>query len=195
MQTQLLRWTIATALVAGVDDLDQQADLFAAFNADAIAVQGVAEHDCEALADRLGMRAAWSLSYYSRTPLMKSSGIGLAVITSLTAHEPAVQVVAGRDSGWSRDRRIAQTVTVERSDHSAYAIRQSLDDPGEWPTTRAPAVTIRPQQVGIDDSRAIELPPKAVEIEIHQPVTITGTQAVIAATSFSMPWVASNVPL
>jgi hypothetical protein len=192
-------WTLATWLLTGLDDAGAHADptvaALRALDADVIAVQSVRRPVAELLAGALAMRHEWALSHYPRTPLFRSQGVGLAVFTPHRIIEHRTVVVSTASSTWSNDRRIAQAVLIERPDHSSYAVVHAVPpvDAHAGFDGSAPTIVIRPVQVGIDPSRAIELPPTATAVATDTTVPIAGGQPLLVVR-FEQDWVQPDFP-
>lgn len=195
-ETVTRRWTVATWLVAGAGDhLDAVANALRSVRADAVALQSIRRDDADAVARALEQRVEWELSHYPNTPLFQRSGVGLCVISPHRLADSRV-VPTERRSRWSRRRRIVQSVTVLRSDHSEYRIVHRVgpvgvlggeDDAGN-------SITITPEQVGVDAVRAIGIPDAAtlVAAQVERPIA---TVAPLQSTTFEMPWVQGDFPV
>jgi endonuclease/exonuclease/phosphatase family metal-dependent hydrolase len=123
MRTVARRWTVTTWNVHGIEDppLDDVAQVLADASADVIALQEVERGQAASLAERLGMRHEWALKHYPRTPLLRASGEGLAILTPHALREAGSRALT-KHSTWSWRRRIVQWGLVERDDHSAHRI-------------------------------------------------------------------------
>lgn len=191
------RWTIATWLVAhGTADLADVITALRPVDADAYALQSLAETDVERIADELGMYHAWELSYHPHSRLIPGSGIGLAIVSPHRIEASTSAVVNDHGSLWSSRRRIAQWATVVRADHSAYSLGHAVGTvpPATFPTDAAPLVEIRPDQVDHDTTRAIELPEGATSIDSTTARPIAGVAPMLSGT-FEMPWVRGDFPV
>ncbi len=199
-ETVTRRWTIATWLVAGhPGDVEAIAVPLDALGADAIALQSVREHDVEQVAAALGANHVWAKSHHPRARLFPGSAVGLALLTPHRIRDDGTIVVSEARSLWSRRRRIAQVATVERPDHSAYAIGHCMAPgrdglPFTTPTGGAPAVTIRPVQVGIDAELALDLPDGATPIDTATSRPVADMAELLSVT-FEMPWVQGDFPV
>ncbi|MDW3212558.1 MAG: hypothetical protein R8G01_01060 [Ilumatobacteraceae bacterium] len=195
LETVPRTWTIASWLVPHAD-AGVVGDALAALDADAIALQSITEDDVERLADRLRVRHAWELSYYPTSRLLPGSGVGLAVLTRHAVGDSASVVANNHSSTWSRHRRIAHFVVVERSDHSGYTIGHAVGvpDPESMGAPPAPLVWFRPEQVGIDDARSVDLPAGATVAATRVTEPIAGAPKLFVVT-FDMPWVQGDFPV
>ena len=163
IETVLRRWTVATWLLAGVDDFESVAHALEPLAADAIALQSLHERDADTIAAALGMQMAWEVSHYPRSRILVGTSVGLAVLTPHRVSASHATVTSSTSTLWSTKRRIAQCCTVERHDHTAYMIVHAVG-PTHGVTTDGggfPLVRMVPEQVGIDETRAIELPQDA----------------------------------
>jgi endonuclease/exonuclease/phosphatase family metal-dependent hydrolase len=123
MRTVARRWTVTTWNLHGIEDppLDDVAGVLAGARADVIALQEVERGQAAALAERLGMRHVWALKHYPRTPLLRSSAEGLAILTPHTLRDTGSRPLTPQ-STWSWRRRIVQWGLVERDDLSAHRV-------------------------------------------------------------------------
>jgi hypothetical protein len=143
----------------------------------------------------MGANVTWELSHYPTTRLFRGSAVGLAVITPHTIAASHSLVSNDHPSTWSSQRRIAQIVTVERHDHTAYAISHVVGPTGVRLSAGSHAqVVMTPEQVGVDASRAIRLPDDATVIRSTtvRPVPV---MAEMQVTTFEMPWVRGDFPV
>ena len=195
-ETVQRRWTVTTWLLAGVDDFEAVVHALEPLTADAIALQSVHERDADTVAAALGMQMAWDVSHYPRSRLVLGSSVGLAVLTPHRVSATHTTVTSATSSLWSTSRRIAQFCTVERHDHTGYTIVHAVGpthgavvDAGGFPLVR-----MTPEQVGVDETRAIELPAAAsgASSTVSQP--IDGANR-LQATSFALPWVQGDFPV
>ncbi|TDT15828.1 hypothetical protein BDK89_1407 [Ilumatobacter fluminis] len=195
-ETVQRRWTVATWLLAGVDDFETVAHALEPLSADAIALQSVHERDADTVAAALGMQMAWEVSHYPRSRVFIGSSVGLAVLTPHRVSASHATVTSAKSSLWSTSRRIAQFCTVERHDHTAYTLvhavgptHGAMADAGGFPLVR-----MVPEQVGVDETRAIELPPEASAATSTVAEPIEGANG-LQATSFELPWVKGDFPV
>lgn len=188
-------WTIASWFVPHADP-SAIADGLAGIDLDAVALQSITKDDVERLADRLGVRHAWELSYHPTSRLLPGSGVGLAVLTRHAIGDSASVVTNNHSSTWSRHRRIAHFAVVERADHTGYTIGHAVGapDPESRGAPPAPLVWFRPEQVGIDDARAVDLPDGAVIVDAHTLRPIAGAARLLVVT-FELPWVQGDMPV
>ena len=189
-------WTVVTWLVAhGRSDLDAVVGALRRVEADAIALQSLEESDVEHIADALGVRSAWELSYHPVSRLIPGSGIGLAVLSPHAIDVSQHVVINEHHSTWSKHRRIAQFAVVDRADHSSYAIGHAVGTvaAGAMPGVSAPLVMIRPEQVEHDPGRAVEVPSGATvtNTEVVRPI---GNAEPMLTVTFEMPWVQGDSP-
>lgn len=197
METVPRRWTIATWLVphAG-DDTEAIVRALDASAADAIALQSVRERSLVEIGAALGMHHSWELSHHPRSRLLPGSAVGLAVLSPHHVTDSHSTVTNEHRSTWSTKRRIVQTALVERADHSASAIRHALGPvrSDHAPHGGMPMVRIRPEQVGVDASRAVELPPgsETIAAETSRPVA---DGAHLLSVTFELPWVQGDFPV
>lgn len=189
------RWTVATWLLTGTHDVDRATAALSALEADVIAVQSVRRAFASQLAERLGVQHEWALSHYPHTPLFRSQAVGLATLTPHRIVEHREQVLSKATSTWSNDRRIAQAVLVERADRSAYAVLHSVPpvDTTIGLGGSAPTIVIRPVQVGIDDTRAVQLPADAAVVSAQTTTPIAGGQPMLVV-GFEQSWVQADFP-
>ena len=190
-------WTVVTWLVAlGRSDLDAVVDALRGIDADAIALQSLEESDVEHVADALGVRFAWELSYHPVSRLIPGSGIGLAVLSPHGVDTSHHVVINEHHSTWSKHRRIAQFAVVNRADHSGYAIGHAVGSvtAGAMPGVSAPLVMIRPEQVEHDARRAVEVPNGATvtNTDVIRPIE---NAAPMLTVTFEMPWVQGDFPV
>ena len=187
-------WTIASWLVAATDPAAVGRSL-SGVDADAIALQSLREDHAERIADRLGVACAWELSFHPRSRLVPGSGIGLAVLTPHTIADSVSFVTNNHSSTWSKHRRIAQFAVVERPDHSGYTIGHAVGspDPESMGHPPAPFVWFRPEQVGLDAGRAVEVPGQATVVETATSTPLEGSAPMLTVT-FEMPWVRGDFP-
>jgi hypothetical protein len=194
------RWTIATWLVSGIDHADRIAAPFGVASGhercDAIALQSVRHAVADAVATELSMQCTWALSHYPKSPLFRSHGVGLAMLTPHRIRSTHDQVVSKKTSTWSNDRRIAQQVLLERDDHSAYAIVHAVPPIGldvAFPGN-APTVVLRPVQVGIDVAGAVRLPDQARLVSSDTSTPESDRQPLLRV-SFEQEWVRPDLPI
>lgn len=196
IETVRRRWTVATWLVAGGGEhLDRIVATLAGTGADAVALQSLRERDAETIAAALGANVAWDLSYHPTSRLFAGSGVGLAVVTPHTIAASHSLVSNDHPSRWSRQRRIAQIVTVERHDHTAYAISHVVGPTRVRLSAGSHAqVAITPEQVGADPAAAIRVPDDAATVatDVLRPVD---TLHELQVTTFDMPWVRGDFPV
>ena len=191
------RWTVTSWLVAHGDaDLDRLIAALRGVDADAHALQSLEESDVERIADALDMQHAWEMSHHPTSRLFPGSAVGLAILSPHRIAGSSSTVVNDHSSLWSTRRRIAQWATVARDDHSAYTIGHAVGSVlgGVYPTTGAPLIEIRPEQVDHDADRAIGLPKGATTIESATSRPIERVAPMLAAT-FEMPWVQGDLPV
>jgi hypothetical protein len=196
MATVNRRWTIATWMVARLDDrLDAAVRALEQIGADAIALQSIGEADTVDLAAALGVHHAWARSHHPRSRLLPGSAVGLAVVTPHRITGGHDLILGDPRSLWSSQRRVAQTVVIARADQSAYAVAHATErlDEAALPTGSAPLVRIRPAQVGIDDSRALQVPLGATTLAALSETPLDGIAPLLAVT-FEMPWVQGDFP-
>lgn len=195
IETVPRRWTIVTWLVAGVGDAETIVREIEPHEADAIALQSVAERTVDEIAAALGLAHAWDLSHYRRSRLLPGSAVGLAVLTPHRLGATERTVSNEHRSTWSTKRRIAQRANVERADHSAYRIVHVVGPSStNWPDDAMPTITVRPEQVGIDPERAVEPPTGATLVEHTTLRPVAGAAPMLAAT-WEMPWVVGDFPV
>jgi hypothetical protein len=197
LETVPRTWTIASWLVAhAAHDVGRVADALGRFDADAYALQSVREDDAERLADRLGVTCAWELSYHPRSRLLPGSGVGLAVLSRHSITDSASIVTNNHSSAWSTARRIAHFAVVKRADHSGYTIGHAVGspDPESMARTPAPLVWFRPEQVGIDETRAVDLPDGSTLVRAVTTRPIDGASHLLSVT-FDLPWVLGDFPV
>lgn len=190
-------WTVVTWLVAhGRSDLDAVIGALRGVGADAIALQSLEESDVEHIADALGVRHAWELSYHPVSRLIPGSGIGLAVLSPHGVDVSNHTVVNEHHSTWSKHRRIAQFAVVNRADHSGYAFGHAVGNvpAGSMPGLSAPLVMIRPEQVEHDVERAVEVPGGATVTTTAIDHPIERAEPMLTVT-FEMPWVQGDFPV
>jgi hypothetical protein len=188
-------WTIVSWLLARGTDVDATGDALWSREADVIALQSVREADVRRVAERLDTVYAWELSHHPRSRLRPGGGVGLAVLTPHRLSRSSSVVTNDHRSPWSRERRIAQIVTVERSDHSGYSVGHALTaaDPDRLRYGTYPLVWVRPTQIGIDPARAVELPDGATVVHTETASPIEGVEPMLSLT-FDLPWVESDCP-
>ncbi len=190
------RWTVVTWLVAGAsDEVMAVRNALRSIGADAVALQSVRRDAARAIAEPLEHRHEWALSFYAQTPIMRSSGVGLCVLTPHEIPNVRSSVISARSSVWSRQRRIAQAAVVRRADHSEYRLLHRVGaDPAGEPVDTGNVVIITPEQVGVDAARAIVLPEAArlVDARVERPIA---TVAPLQATTFEMDWVQGDFPV
>jgi len=193
-ETVTRTWTIASWLVAAIDTAAVGRALDGV-HVDALALQSLREDEAARIADELGLACAWELSYYPRSRLFPGSAIGLAMLTPHTISDSASFITNDHTSTWSKHRRIAQLAVVERSDHSGYAIGHAVGSPDPESMGRPPApfVWFRPEQVGIDPSRAVVVPDGASVVETSASTPLGGSAPMVSVT-FEMPWVQGDFP-
>lgn len=193
-ETVSRRWTIATWLVAGVD-ADAIARALLPLGADAVALQSLREADAERIATRLGVEHAWERSFHPRSRLLPGSAIGLAVLSPHSIDDSVSVVTNNHTSLWSKHRRIAQFAVVNRGDASGYTVGHAVGspDPESMGPPPAPLVWFRPQQVGIDDDRAVEVPDDATIVDTTASTPVDGSAPLLTVT-FEMPWVQGDFP-
>lgn len=195
METVPRTWSIASWLVPNLGT-DAIGDGLADVDVDAVALQSVKRDDVERVAQRLGIRHAWELSFHPASRLIPGSGIGLAVLTRHTIGDSAGVVTNNHSSTWSRHRRIAHFAVVQRADHSGYTIGHAVGapDPESSGAPPAPLVWFRPEQVGIDDTRAVDLPDGATVTGTRTSEPVAGASKLFVVT-FDMPWVQGDFPV
>ena len=188
------RWTIVTWLVAGID-AGAIGRALQPLGADAIALQSLHEADAEQVADDLGVERAWERSFHPRSRLLAGSALGLAVLSPHSIGDSVSVVTNNHSSIWSRHRRIAQFAVVHRDDHSGYTIGHAVGspDPESMGPPPAPLVWCRPQQVGIDADRAVEVPDDATVVDATTARPVDGS-APLLTVIFEMPWVQGDFP-
>ncbi len=194
-QTVTRTWTIASWLVPHADAA-AVADGLAGIEADAVALQSITKDDIERIADRLGVRHAWELSYHPASRLLPGTGVGLAVLTRHSIGDSASVVTNNHSSAWSRHRRIAHFAVVERADQSGYTIGHAVGapDPESRGAPPAPLVWFRPEQIGIDDARAVDLPDGADLVDARTLEPIADASKLFVVT-FELPWVQGDMPV
>ena len=195
LETVSRTWTIASWLVPHTN-VRAVGDALAALDVDAIALQSITEDDVERLADRLAVRHAWELSHHPASRLLPGTGVGLAVLTRHAIEDSASVVTNNHSSAWSRHRRIAHFAVVERSDHSGYTIGHAVGapDPESMGAPPAPLVWFRPEQIGSDDSRSVDVPDEATVVATQTSEPIPGAPKLFTVT-FDMPWVQGDFPV
>lgn len=195
METVPRTWSIASWLVPHLD-VGVIGDSIAGLDVDAVALQSITNDDVERLADRLGVRHAWELSHHPTSRLLPGSGVGLAVLTRHAIGDSASVVTNNHSSTWSRQRRIAHFAVVERSDHSGYTIGHAVGapDPESMGAPPAPLVWFRPEQIGIDDARSVDLPADATVIATTATEPV-GDAAKLLVVTFVVPWVQGDFPV
>ena len=185
------RWTLATWLVAGhggqIDTIDRA---ITDIGADAVLLQSIRQSDVGRLAAGLGVDHVWALSHYPRSRLIRGSGVGLAVLSPHRIVEAFDVVVGEHRSSWSKARRIAQTATVVRDDHSGYQFGHAVAADtvfGSQPNA-APAVHVHPARIDSDPALAVELPDAAsvVSLAVARPIP---EAAPLLSLTYEMPWV------
>lgn len=182
-------------LLAGVTDIDATGDALESREADVFALQSVREADVRRVAERLDTVYAWELSHHPRSRLRPGGGIGLAVLTPHRLGRSSSMVTNDHRSLWSKERRIAQIVTVERADHSGYSVGHALTaaDPDPLTYETYPLVWVRPTQIGIDPARAVELPDGATVVHAEAASPIEGVEPMLSLR-FDLPWLESDFP-
>lgn len=195
METVPRTWSIASWLVPNLGT-GAIGDGLACLDVDAVALQSVKRDDVEQVADRLGIRHAWELSFHPASRLIPGSGIGLAVLTRHTIGDSAGVVTNNHSSTWSRHRRIAHFAVVRRADHSGYTIGHAVGapDPESLGAPPAPLVWFRPEQVDVDDTRAVDLPDGAVVTGTRTSEPVADAPKLFVVT-FDMPWVQGDFPV
>lgn len=193
-ETVQRRWTVASWLLAGVDDVEAVTHALEALSADAIALQSVHERDADTVAAALGMQMAWEVSHYPRSRLLLGSAVGLAVLSPHRITSSHSTVINDHRSLWSGKRRIAQLALVERHDQTGYTFVHALGTIAPTvPTTGFPAVRMVP--VGVDEAAAaIVLPAEATTVSSSTETPIDGAPPLLA-TTFEMPWVRGDFPV
>lgn len=183
-------------MARATSDLGVVADVLATVEADAFALQSLREDDAERLAERLGVACAWELSYYPRSRLLPGSGVGLAVLSSHAIGDSVSVVTNNHSSTWSKDRRIAHFAAVDRADHSGYTIGHAVGspDPESMGRPPSPLVWFRPEQVGVEATRAVDLPEPATGVNIESTAPLDGAAHLLTVT-FDMPWVQGDFPV
>ncbi|MDJ0770884.1 MAG: hypothetical protein QNJ12_18975 [Ilumatobacter sp.] len=183
------RWTIATWLVAGSrDDVEAIAAPLIDGELDVVMLQSIGKRNVDALAAAIGANHVWALSHHRRSRLLPGSGVGLAALTPHRIIGTVDAVVGEHRSRWSKHRRIAQEVTVERADHSAYAISHSVADGTVTGPAGPPRIVVRPSLVDAGAERAVELPDGAVLVDVDATTPIAGAAPLLTVT-FEMAWV------
>jgi hypothetical protein len=196
IQTVSRRWTIATWLVAGhggqIETIDHAIE---DLSCDAMLLQSIRESDVQPLAAGLGFHHVWALSHYRRSRLIRGSGVGLAVMTPHRIVDSFDVVVGDHRSTWSTDRRIAQTVSIERTDHSSYQFSHAVVPVTVFASqpNGAPAISVHPARIDSDPAGAIELPEQATVVSRTVDRPITGVAQLVSVT-FEMPWVQGDFP-
>lgn len=182
-------------LLAQVTDIGATGAALESREADVIALQSVREADVRRVAERLDTVYAWELSHRPRRRLLPGGGIGLAVLTPHRLGRSSSMVTNDHRSPWSKERRIAQIVTVERADHSGYSIghAQTAADPDPLRYGPHPLVWVRPTEIGIDPARAVELPEGATVVHTETASPIEGMAPMLSLT-FDLPWVEGDFP-
>ena len=190
------RWTLATWLVAGhggqVETIDRA---ITDVSADAVLLQSIRQSEVEQLAASLGFHHVWALSHYPRSRLIRGSGVGLAVLSPHRIVEAFDVVVGEHRSSWSKQRRIAQTATVARDDHSGYQFGHAVAPVtvfGSQPNA-APAVRVHPARIDSDPALAVELPDAASVVSLAVAHPIADAAALLSLT-YEMPWVQGDFP-
>ncbi len=186
-------WTIASWRV-GIAGGNHRAvvDVLEELDADVIALQAIRLRDARAIADTLDHHHHWSKSHYPSLRVIPGSAVGLAVLTPHRISAIADTITGDRRTLWSSDRRIAQTATILRSDHSAYAItHRSSTDPVPMvspPETPAPLITISPALPTSGGHPDVALPGGAtgVTTEITSPFA---SAPPLVVKRFAMVWV------
>lgn len=193
-ETVSRRWTIASWMVATAD-ADAVGRALDRIDADAIALQSLTEDDAERIAGRLGIGCAWVLSFYPTSRLFPGSARGLAVLSPHSIADSVSFVTNNHSSTWSRQRRVAQFAVVRRSDHSGYTIGHAVGspDPESMERPPAPLVWFRPEQIGIDAGRAVEVPDRANIVGTDASTPLEGSPPLLSVT-FEMPWVQGDFP-
>lgn len=186
-------WTIASwrvGLTGG--NHHAVADVLDELGADAIALQALHQRHAREIANHLDHHHHWSKSHYPSLPLIPGSAVGLAVLTPHRIAAVDESITSEQRTSWSSDRRIAQTVTVMRSDHSAYGIshRSSTDPvPGfEPPETAAPHIAINPTLATSGGHPTIALPGGATGVTTDVSSPFAGAPPLVV-TRFAMVWV------
>lgn len=196
IQTVSRIWKIATWLVAGhagqIETIDHAIE---DLSCDAVLLQSIRESDVQQLAAGLGFHHVWALSHYPRSRLIRGSGVGLAVMTPHRIIESFDVVIGEHASTWSKDRRIAQTVSVERSDHSSYQFSHAVAPVTVFTSqpNGAPAISVHPARIDSDPEQAIELPERAAVVSRTVDRPIAGV-AQLVSVAFEMPWVQGDFP-
>lgn len=186
-------WTIASwRLGAAARDHVAAVDHLEPLAADVIALQAVREKDARAIADDLDCPHVWARSHFPTSPLLIGSSVGLAILTPHRIVSSTEIVTSRRRSVWSSDRRVAQTATVMRSDHSAFAIshRSSTDPvPALRPAeNEAPLVVIHPVLPSSAGHPEIAPPDAATHSSTEVLRPIEGAPPLVV-TTFEMTWV------
>jgi hypothetical protein len=197
IETVLRRWTVATWLIAGHgDDVEPIGRAIEEVAADAVLLQSIRQPDAQQLAAGLGFHHVWAMSHSPRSRLIRGSAVGLAVLTPHRIGDTFDVVVSEQRSKWSNQRRIAQTATVKRPDHSSYAFGHAVapvsvftSQPGS-----APPVRVYPARIDGDPSQAVELPDGADIVSLNTVRPITGAAQLLSVT-FEMPWVQGDFPV
>lgn len=195
METVTRRWTVVTWLVADLDADEHVVPALAPLAADAIALQSIRERDATAVAEALGMHVAWERSHYPASRLLPGTALGLAVVSPHAIRASHGLVCNDHPSLWSTERRIAQYVTLERGDHTTYAVGHAVGPSkvGEPPTGSIPVVRAVPEQVGVDARRAIVLPEAATFVSDITERPVDGRHP-YQVTVFEQPWVSGDFP-
>ena len=196
IETVLRRWTLATWLVAGTDaDVGAVDRALERVTADVVLLQSIRRIDAQQLAAGLGFHHVWALSHSPHSRLLRGSAVGLAVLTPHRIGDTLDVVVSEKRSKWSKQRRIAQTATVIRSDHSSYAFGHSVapvsvfrSQPGDPPPVR-----VHPARIDSDPNQAVELPDGANPVSVEAVRPIDGAAQLLSVT-FEMPWVQGDFP-
>ena len=187
------RWTIASWHLG--DRAHEHDDVVAALDGiepDAIALQGLTARSVRSISTALDLPHVWARSHYPTSRLIPGSSIGLAVLTPHRITSAAAVVVSGESSLWSSARRIMQTATILRPDHSSYAINHRFDDHGgSTPVATpesAPVIDINPARPMSQDSPRIDVPAGATTVS-HQLLAPLDGAPPIGVTQFDMVWV------
>lgn len=197
IKTVLRRWTLATWLVAGTDgDVGAVDRALERVAADVVLLQSIRRIDAQQLAAGLGFHHVWAQSHSPRSRLLRGSTVGLAVLTPHRIGDTFDVVVSEQRSKWSKQRRIAQTATVIRPDHSSYAFGHSVapisvfrSQPGDPPPVR-----VHPARIDSDPRQAVELPDGASLVSVEAVRPIDGAAQLLSVT-FEMPWVQGDFPV
>ena len=197
METALRRWTIATWLLAGhgseIETIDRA---LGELDPDAVLLQSIRRLDVRQVAAGLGFNHTWAQSHSPRSRLLRGSTVGLAVLTPHRIGWSFDVVVTRQRSTWSKHRRIAQTATVIRSDHSSYEFGHAVGPVSAFATQPhgAPPVRVHPARIDGDPSQAIELPGGATQVSLttHRPIP---DAAQLLVVTFEMPWVQGDFPV